>query len=420
MIFKKANILLPNVSDYSKWSVVACDQYTSEPEYWNGVKEYIGRSASTLKLVFPEVYLDQGGRKARINKINETMQKYLDSGKFTEYKDSLILTQRTQRDGRTRYGIVGCVDLEKYNFKKGATPLIRATEGTVIERIPPRVEIRQNAPLEFPHIILLADDKNKTIIEPLIAKKDELKKVYDFDLMQNSGHLTGYLLNGKVADGVLKAVDKLGDKEAFSKKHGTDKVLQLAVGDGNHSLATAKTVWENVKPTLSSDQKRNHPARFALVEVMNIYDEALEFEPIHRIVFGANPKELISALQDYATKLDGMSNAQSIKIIQNGKAKEFTFDSPIQNLAVGTLQVFLDDYAKTHDITIDYIHGEDVVRSLSKQDNAIGFLLPSMQKEELFPTVIKDGALPRKTFSMGEAHDKRFYMEGKAIKSLES
>ncbi len=409
-IFDTADILVPNKSiDLTKWSVVACDQYTSEPEYWEEVEKTVGESKSTLRLILPEIYL---GEDERINKINSEMKKYLSDGTFDTIKDSFVLTERTQRNGKKRYGLIGKVDLEEYDFSKGSSSYIRATEGTVIERIPPRVKIRENAPLELPHIIMLIDDECERIIEPL--KDMELDTIYDFDLMMNSGHLRGFKVPKSECERIKENLSEMARPEYFRKKYNAEKggVLLFAVGDGNHSLATAKTVWENLKKTLSEEEIKNHPARYALVEVMNIHDKTLEFEPIHRVVFG-NCDDILEELKAYAESLDGDMDEQTIVCIKGKDEYKITVKHPVSNLTVGTLQAFLDDYIKRNGLSIDYIHGEEAVRKLSKEN--IGFLLPPIEKRQLFETIIRDGVLPRKTFSMGEAEDKRFYMECKEI-----
>lgn len=397
--FKKANILIPKDIDFSKWSVVACDQYTSQPEYWEDVKNIVSQSPSCLNIVFPEAFLHEGDE--RIENINKTMQGYIEDGIFEECLDSLVYVRRTMSNGKTRCGIIGCVDLEDYDFSVGSNSKIRATEGTVLERIPPRVKIRENAPLELPHIMLLINDENKTVIEPC-----ELgEKIYDFDLMKNGGHLEGYLLSDFEAERVLAAISELDETCPGN--------LLFAVGDGNHSLATAKTCWENLKKTLSCEEIENHPARFCLVEIENIHDDALEFEPIHRVVFDVSGDELIEKFKAYYPHTSSVDNGgQHITYLFGTKKGDLYVKNSPSSLPVGTLQAFLDDIgAKT-----DYIHGADVVESLSKKDKTVGFLLPGMEKSELFSAVIKDGALPRKTFSMGEAQDKRFYFEAKKIK----
>ncbi len=397
--FKKADILIPKDIDFTKWSVVACDQYTSEPEYWNSAAELIGDAPSALNLVFPEVFLSEGN--ARIEKINNTMAEYLETGIFEECLDSMIYVERTMANGKTRRGIIGAVDLEDYDFSKGSKSKIRATEGTVLERIPPRVKIRENAPLELPHIMLLIDDKDKAVIEPTTAGE----KIYDFDLMANSGHMTGYLLSDNEADRVLSALDALCENAEGN--------LLFAVGDGNHSLATAKTCWENLKKTLSPEEQQNHPARFCLVEIENIHDDALEFEPIHRVVFGTDPEKLIADFKAYYPDCSQSDNGgQHIVYMYGGKKGDLYIKNSPSALTVGTLQTFLDKQG----LKVDYIHGADVTERLSKEDGNIGFLLPPMQKSDLFKGVIADGALPRKTFSMGEAEDKKFYFEAKKIK----
>lgn len=398
-IFKKADILIPKDIDFSKWSVVACDQYTSQPEYWDEVKTFVGTEPSALNIVFPEAFLSEGD--GRIAKINATMEEYISGGIFEECLDSMIYVERTMANGRVRKGIIGCVDLEEYDFSVGSKSKIRATEGTVLERIPPRVKIRENASLELPHVMLLIDDKDKTVIEQ--AEKGEL--IYDFDLMQNSGHLKGYLLSDFEAERILGAISELDEN--------ADGNLLFAVGDGNHSLATAKTCWENLKPELSEEERENHPARFCLVEIENIHDDALEFEPIHRVVFNVEPEKLLADFVAYYPDTEETDNGgQHIEYTyKNKKGNLFVKNSP-SALCVGTLQKFLDEKG----YEVDYIHGADVTERLSQAENTIGFLLPAMEKSDLFRGVIADGVLPRKTFSMGEAEDKRFYFEAKKIK----
>lgn len=417
--FRPADILLPQNIEFAKWSVVACDQYTSEPEYWEQVRAVTEGSPSAYHITFPEIYLQDGDAERRIRSINETMQFYLDSEYLRTVNNTLIYVKRDLGGGKIRRGIVGCVDLEDYEFKQGAKSLIRATEGTVLERIPPRVKIRENAPLELPHIMLLIDDQKKTVIEPL-EKAEAMQELYHFDLMQNGGNLSGYQLSGAQVKQVISALETLADKEAFAHKYGVknEGVLLFAVGDGNHSLATAKTCWENIKQTLSAEERKTHPARYALVEIVNIHDKSLEFEPIHRVVFDVEPEKMIDAfLQYYGKKASRRGNGgQRIRYIYRGKKGSLYVKDAPSALATGTLQMFLDDYIAENGGRIDYIHGDDVVEKLAVQEGNIGFLLPCMKKSELFPTVIHDGALPRKTFSMGEAREKRFYMEAKMIR----
>ncbi len=417
-IFNSADILIPQNVDFTKWSVVACDQYTSEPEYWEDVKRIVGDSPSTLNIIFPEVYLEDGGSGERIKKINAAMEEYLNSGIFKEYKDTFIYVKRTQPNGKTRHGIVGRLDLEEYDFSKGSQSKVRATEGTIIERIPPRQRIRKNAPLEAPHILILIDDREKAVVEPLEGKTDRFEKVYDFDLMKNAGHIVGYNVDEAAKNEILAAIEKLGCRDAFEAKYGVkDKgVLMFAAGDGNHSLATAKTCWEEIKKNLTEDEIARHPARFALVELMNIHDETLEFEPIQRVIFDTDPKKLLDALVNHYNASYTDNGGQRIDYTYRGNEGSIYITETDSNLPVGTLQKFLDKYLADNGGKIDYIHGNDVVRNLAKAENTIGFMVDSMEKNDLFATVIKDGSLPRKTFSMGEAADKRFYLECKKIR----
>ena len=297
-IFQPADILIPRNIDFTKWSVVACDQYTSERDYWSDVKNIVGDSPSTLNIIFPEVYLEDKNADERIKEINAVMEKYLTDGIFRELKDTFIYVKRTQPNGKTRHGIVGRLDLEEYDFSKSSQSRVRATEGTIVERIPPRQRIRKNAPLEVPHILILIDDRERTVVEPLENKIDSFEKLYDFDLMKNSGHIVGYNVDEQSKQEVLAAIEKLGDKDAFEAKYSVEDkgVLMFAAGDGNHSLATAKTCWEEIKKDLSEEKIKTHPARYALVELMNLHDEALEFEPIQRVIFDTNPQELLDSL----------------------------------------------------------------------------------------------------------------------------
>ena len=297
---KKADILLPKNADMTKWAVVACDQYTSEPKYWEEVEKIVGDEPSTLKITLPEIYLEKENVSERITKINQEMKKLLNDGFFKVLEDSLIYLERTGADGKVRKGLIGKVDLEDYSYEKGSQTLIRATEGTVLERIPPRVKVRENAELELPHVMLLIDDEKKEIIEDLTNKVEEKDVVYDFDLMQNGGHVKGYKVPDELIDGIFTKMEKLADKDNFEKKYDVQGkgVLLFSVGDGNHSLATAKACYENLKKTMSKEEYENHPARYALVEIVNLHSDALEFEPIHRVVFGVKPEKMIEEFED--------------------------------------------------------------------------------------------------------------------------
>lgn len=429
--FGPADILVPQGCDLRLWSVVACDQYTSEPAYWEQVERLVGGAPSALRLTLPEIYL-KGDVSERIGAIGRAMRDYLNRGLFAAYPDSMVLVERTLSSGRVRRGLVGAVDLEAYDYRRGAQSPVRATEGTVLERIPPRVRVRENAPLELPHVMLLADDPGRTVLEPLAERAGEFPLLYDFDLMQGGGHIAGRLIAGETLKGVSRALSALADPRVFSEKYGVSgrAPLVFAAGDGNHSLATAKACWEQVKRTASADAASAdalpagslpggapHPARYALAELVNLHDPALEFEPIHRVAFGVEPERLLTEFQAfYPSAVEGEAAGQRIGYVHAGGRGVLTVQEPPCNLAVGTLQNFLDSYLKEHGGRVDYIHGNGVAEKLGAQPGSVGFLLPAMEKSELFRTVVLEGALPRKTFSMGRACDKRFYLEARRIR----
>lgn len=417
--------------ELTKWAVIACDQFTSQPEYWQQVEQLVGDSPSTLNLIFPEVYLEEPGADKRIQRIQQTMQAYLDARLLDAYNGMVYVERRV--DGKLRRGLVLALDLERYDYHKGSQSLICATEGTILERLPPRMRIRQGAPLELPHILVLIDDPQHTVIEPLAESKDKLPRLYDFELMAGSGHLEGYLVDeAHCQAGIIPALEKLADAQTFAAKYGVgaeQQVLLFAMGDGNHSLATAKAIWEKMKDQVGAD----HPARYALVEIENVHDEGLAFEPIHRLLFGVR-KDPLAALQaqfgahntsyescaDAAAMVAEVDSAPSLPQVIGVVSPQgyglLRIATPTSNLPVGTLQTFLDDFLKDGGAEkIDYVHGQDVVCNLGTQPGNLGFYLPGMDKSDLFKTVILDGALPRKTFSMGEAHEKRFYMECRKI-----
>lgn len=415
--FKRANILLPKNIDMTKWSVVACDQYTSEMDYWNEVEKIVGSSPSTLRITLPEIFLEDSDVNERINKINDTMKEYLEEDLFYELKDSMIYLERTQADGRVREGLMGMVDLEDYSYEKGSQTLIRATEKTVIERIPPRLKVRENALLELPHIMILIDDEKKKIIEDLKNEVTDSDVVYDFDLMENGGHIKGYKLNNDSMTKVEEGLEALCDKEYFEKKYNVkDKgILLFAMGDGNHSLATAKANYENLKKTMTPDEYLNHPSRYALVELVNLHSEALEFEPIHRVIFDTDVNKLIEELYKYYD-INEEGNGQYFELVTKDIDKKLYISNPKSNIAVGSIQMFLDEYLKDNKGKLDYIHGDETTKNMGMEENNVAILFEAMPKEELFRTVILDGALPRKTFSMGHSYDKRYYLEARKIK----
>ncbi len=395
--FEKTDILLPqNITD--NWAVIACDQFTSDNSYWERVKQAVGDDKSTFNMILPEIYLEDNA-KERIEKINATMQKYLDDGVFKEYKNSMIFVSRKQSDGLLLDGIIGAVNLDDYDYKKNSKSLVRASEQTVVERIPPRVEIRKDAPLEFPHILLLIDDPAFEIIEPLFNKKQEMTKLYDLKLMENGGEVEGYLINDDDADNIQHLLEKLVEN--------SDDKLLFAVGDGNHSLATAKTC---------ADATDNELSKTAMVEIVNIHSPAINFEPIYRVLFNCDTKKVLNDfIKDNGGEYDG-DDAQEFTVVSNNFETKIGL-KPTAKLPVGTLQTYLDKYLKKHsEIKIDYIHGEGAVKDLCKSENTIGFLFEGMKKDELFEAIRQDGSLPRKTFSMGHAEDKRYYIEGRKIK----
>ncbi|MBI2521758.1 MAG: DUF1015 domain-containing protein [Bdellovibrio sp.] len=427
-------ILLPKEDiDLNKWAVVACDQFTGQPEYWQEVEEFVGDAPSTNNLIFPEVWLGKDD-EMRIERIQKNMRDYLTRGLLREHK-GFILVERstmTKHGMRTRMGVMLTVDLEHYDYSKGSNSLIRATEGTILDRIPPRVRIRQGAPLELPHIMLLVDDPEHTVIRPITAAKQYLKVLYDTELMMKGGHICGYAVDAERASTMQKALVALTNRENFQKRYSLKEerpVLLFAVGDGNHSLATAKAVWENLKKTLTPDSIKNHPARYALVELVNVHDEGLEFEPIHRVLFGVK-RDFFATLQE--TFKDSVSfvncsrelmiarvggdSTHRIGLITSQGYGIVEFAHPTKNLPVATLQDFLDPFIKSGNAhSIDYVHGDDVVCDLGSRPGNVGLFLPSMSKDELFKTVLLDGVLPRKTFSMGEANEKRYYLECRKI-----
>lgn len=417
--FYPADILLPRKgTNMSKWSVIACDQFTSMPAYWEQTEQIVGTEPSTLRMILPEVYLDGPQEKDRLEKIRCSMETYLTDNIFAEYKNAMIYLERTDSSGHVRAGIVGCIDLEEYDYHKGSCSLVRATEATVEERIPPRIRIRENAKVELPHIMILIDDRAKTVIEPCEQYKQADQLLYDFDLMQGGGHLTGYLLGETEQKKVLDALDTLA-------AHASGMVY--AVGDGNHSLASAKAFYEQLKAANPMKDYTNHPARYALAEIVNLHSPALEFEAIHRIVYEADVEKLLSEMteklgllfekEEETVKKDTatVSENQEMYIVQKGRRTRAIITRPTSKLTVGSLQNFLDAYQQNNAIKMDYIHGMETVVALSEKKDSIGFLLPDMKKEELFPSVMEDGALPRKTFSMGHAEDKRYYTECRKI-----
>lgn len=436
-------IMMPKEgTDLYKWSVIACDQYTSQPEYWRETEEIVETAASALHLILPEVYLEGADEAERVTAIHQTMEKYLADGTLQQQPRGFMLVERSFGKKYSRCGLVVEIDLETYEYRKGAHSLVRPTEMTVEERIPPRLRVRQKAAVELPHIMLLIDDPDCTVIEPLMEAKNQYQQIYDTELMQKGGHISGWLIpEGEMTDAIMLKIEQLAEPEAFRKRYHLKEnypLLNFAVGDGNHSMATAKAAWENIKKDLTEEEKRNHPARFCLCEIVNIQDKSLEIEPIHRVLFNVDEEELLCAAEKYYEE-------QGCQLIitdeahlpeTGGRTKSGVDDDIIHSfrlcsargwktlevlhskwgIAVAAIQSFLDDFLASHsESRIDYIHGTDVVEHLGMKEGNVGIFLPEVRKEDLFIGVIKDGVLPRKTFSMGEANEKRYYMECKKI-----
>ena len=410
--FLPADILMPQVENMEKWAVIACDQFSSNPAYWERVRATAGDAPSTINLILPEAELGTEQEEAHTALINETMAKYRDGDVFKTYTRSFVYVERTLESGAIRKGLVGMVDLDTYDYSVGSVSAIRATEKTVVERIPPRMKVRRNAPIELPHILMLCDDHDKKLIEPIAAMKADLPVLYDFDLMEEGGHITGWLVQGEAVD-AFEARLAAYTATVGNKYVGLPgKPMVFAVGDGNHSLATAKACYEELKAANPGKDLSNHPARYALVELENIHDEAQVFEPIHRVLVKTDPRKLLADLEATWCAEGGFP----VKWYIGKESGTVYLDKAKSQLAVGALQTFLDAWMKENEAEIDYIHGEEDTRELAEQDNAIGFLLPAMEKSQLFRGVIADGILPRKTFSMGHAREKRYYLEGRTIK----
>jgi len=423
-----ADILLPKLGvDLTKWAVVACDQYTSDKSYWEQARSYVGSAPSTLNLIFPEAYLEDAEPQKRIEAINAHMATYVNGDLFDSYKDCFFLVHRTTDTfEKGRWGLLVLLDLEQYDYAVGSRSMIRATEGTILSRIPPRKEIRKNAPLELPHIMVLISDHEKSVIERLAAKKDQLKKAYDTTLMAGGGTLSAWVVDTQddlavIAEGLEKIQANLDPENP----------LLYAMGDGNHSLATAKSCWEDIKQTIPQSEWENHPARYAMVELENIYDPGLTFEPIHRVLFGIEFETfkaevekcasfvVIEKIPDLSTLhklINEKSEFQRFGYRDKGGYCLFNLSGAVANIAAGTLQVVIDSLLAQKKATVDYIHGEEVTATLGSKQGNCALILPNVSKDTFFETIIKDSALPRKTFSMGEANEKRYYMESRKIR----
>lgn len=406
------HILLPKAG-FERWSVIACDQFTSDAEYWERCEETVGDAPSTLRLILPEVYLDAPDKQQRIETIQGNMCAYSQQGVFRELPEGFVLVRRQTSDGE-RLGLIVAIDLERYSFAPGEKPLIRPTEGTIESRIPPRLQVRRGASLELPHIMVLVDDRNKRLIEPLSSK--DLPLLYDFELMLGGGHIQGYFVGQEHFPKIEAALEALSGNEG----------MLFAVGDGNHSLATAKAYWEEIKAGLSVEEQETHPARYTLVELVNLHEEGLKLHPIHRVMFGDGeailgflcgflPGSSVQYLDDLPTALKLARHspkcAHAIAFCYGKKVGVF-FMPPTHLLHYGTLQPALDAFAELNG-KVDYIHGDEAVCALSKE--GLGFFMPSLDKTRMFQTVEEYGVLPKKTFSIGCAQDKRYYIECRRI-----
>lgn len=395
-------VLLPSSKvPMETWGVVACDQFTSEPEYWEEVEQKVRLVPSTYHIILPEAYLESPDKINRIESINRTMQQYLDESVLEPSIRGFVLVKRTMKTGKIRTGLVVALNLDEYDFHSGSKSMVRASEKTVEERIPPRVQIRVNAPIETPHILVLIDDPLKTVIEPIYESilSRSIQPIYQTELMMNGGKIAGYpVIDPTILQSIAYSLHQIQKSDGFL----------YAMGDGNHSLATAKTCWEQIKNSLTPEERETHPARFALVELNNIHDEGMDFEPIHRILFNVDKQDLLSYIQ---------GEGQEVELVQGNATEYLRLKDRHSQLTVGVLQILLDEYLDLHpEVRIDYIHGESTLRRLTEEPGTVGFLLEGMNKSDLFKTISLDGALPRKTFSMGEAEEKRYYMECRKIK----
>ena len=422
--FTAADILLPTAGvPLDPWACIAVDQFTSQPEYWQRAEHLADGKPSTLHIVLPEAYLGTPQEAERLESIRRTMEEYRKSV-LTRKVHGYVYVERTQMDGTVRQGLVGAVDLDAYDYAKGSKPAIRPSESTVVERIPPRLKVRRGATLETPHVMMLTDDADCTLIEPIGLMKNQLPPLYDGELMLGGGHLRGWAVEDPaLIAGIDAALAALADSAAFARRWPAAKGQQpmvLAVGDGNHSLATAKAYWEELKPTLSEEQRRTHPARWCLAEVCNVHSPAIEIEPIHRVVFGVDAKELYAAL-DAWDQQQGSSTTMSDQRLRLADAhgeSAVALANPPAPLTVGSVEAFLADFLPAHPgVTVDYIHGESTALALASDPAkpATAILLPDFAKADLFKGVVLGGVLPRKTFSMGHAEEKRYYIECRKI-----
>lgn len=416
-IFRPAEMLLPQAQDMHKWSVVACDQFSSQMEYWETLEKLAEGVPSTLHLMLPEAYLETRDQFAEAEKINAEMEKYLAGGVFEALPECYIYVERTLASGVVRRGIMGVLDLDEYDYSKSSASPIRATEGTVEDRLPPRVRVRRGASLEMPHIMVFIDDAVDSVLQPLTEKRESLRKLYDFGLNAGGGHLCGYMVADETAAVVENAINGLSDAEVLKERYGGKAPAIFAMGDGNHSLATAKKCWEEIKPTLSEAERENHPARFGLVELVNIHDEAITFEPIHKVVFETEPADFIAEAEAYwAEQSRESEHGHVIRLVVGDSEKEIHVSGLTIGELIGKAEEFCQSYMASHGGKIDYIHNDDTAIGMGRRPGCAAVLLPRMEKGELFPSIIESGPFPKKSFSIGHAEDKRYYLECRKIK----
>lgn len=398
--FAPADILLPK-KDPETWAVIACDQFSSERDYWDRVEKFVGEKPSTLHMVVPEVYLEGISMEEASLSRNQMMEKYVKDDVFRCVENSFIYVEREITGGLIRRGLVGKIDLEAYDYLPDTKPAARASEKTVVDRLPPRIRVRRGACLEMPHVLVLIDDEKRSVIEPLTENKGNLPAVYDFNLMEDGGRIRGYRVTGEIAEKTALAIDALGSRD-----------VQFVIGDGNHSLAAAKDCWREIRKGLSEKELESHPARFALVELCNVYDEGIVFEPIHRIVFDCNAEKVLEELKRDA----GDDNGRALAVIVNGKRDTLKVKNESLGALIAAVQKVLDRVHDAGEGVVDYIHDEKALEKLAEKENSLAIFLPKMDKSDLFSTVERSGVFPKKSFSIGHARDKRYYLECRKIK----
>jgi hypothetical protein len=416
-IFDRADILLPQNCDMTKWSVVACDQFSSQPEYWAALEAANAGVPSTLHLMFPEAYLETRDQFAEAEKINAEMERYLAEGVFRTLPDSYVYVERTLRTGEVRRGLLGVLDLDAYDYSKGSTSPIRATEGTIESRLPPRVRVREGAALEMPHIMVFIDDPENGVMGLLDREKAGLNALYDFDLSADGGHIRGWQVSGAAADKLEPAIDALSDPEMLRARYGGAAPVIYAMGDGNHSLATAKKCWEAIKPGLTEAERETHPARYSLVELVNIHDPAIGFEPIHKVLFETDPAAALDELGGALASLTGDADTcHTLRLVTAAGERELTVRGLTIGQLIGAAEDACQQYLSRHGGKIDYIHNDDTAIGMGRRPDGAAILLPRMEKGELFPSIVRSGPFPKKSFSIGHAQDKRYYLECRKIR----